>query len=352
MIAGNVNYMTNEEETGKRKGKKRYILILAAILVLILILLWAEPKKVYETFLIADPKFITIAIMIQIVTSLLLLARWHVLYRPEAEELYFFDCCKIYLIGQITNQIAPMGSGEIARGLVGSRYYDVHFSKTLVAAVIERVEDILFFLFVAVIGLILFFHNKRFYIELAVFIFFAGLALTFFLKPHAMDGLMKRLEGFFKKRGNFFKKLSTKLISSWETFKESMFAYHERKFTMTLTILITIAVWFTDALAQFMIFRAFGIEINYFYVLAIASVSFVVGALSFLPGGLGAREGTFAYLTTFFNYSKATGLGIALVYKAIVYMIFSIGAIISIVTLPSRLQKKKDSEGEDKDNSR
>jgi uncharacterized protein (TIRG00374 family) len=166
-----------------------------------------------------------------------------------------------------------------------------------------------------------------------------------------MDRLFLRLEKMFERRSEFWVRISTKLISSWEKFKISMYTYHKRKLILLITGVLTVLIWSLDAVTQYIVFRALGVYIPYYYVLGIVSASFIIGALSFLPGGLGAREGSFAYLgavilvsitTISFSDAKALGAAVALVYKSIVYLIIGIGAGISISTLPPSLKRDKD----------
>ena len=325
------------------QGRKRYFLILIGIGVLVVLVFWANPASVYESFKNADLTLVLIAVLLNVSTIIVMLARWIILYQKEAPQVPYLDSCKIYVIGQATNQVAPMGSGEIARGWIGLKVFKVHFSKTLVAAVIERMVDILFFLILAMICFTIFIPGAQFILQMIIFLIFAALGIIFVLRPQTMDGLFLKLQKLFEDRGKFLSKISTKLIASWETFKSSMYSYHQRKPTLFATGALTVIIWMMDGVTQFVLFRAFGIYIPYYYVLGIASASFIIGALSFLPGGIGAREGSFAYLTALVIHSitsmgfaegKAVGLAVALAYKSIVYIVMALNAAVALATLP------------------
>jgi uncharacterized protein (TIRG00374 family) len=333
--------------------KKRYLVLAVAIVVLIILVYWAQPGAILDNILEAEINLLAAAVLLNVLTTCLLLGRWVILYREISPNLRIFDSCKIYMIGQATNQIAPMGTGEITRAYVGSRYYKINFSKTLVSAVIERMSDILFFLALAFVCFTLIIQSGRFYIQLVLFILFAILGFIYVLRPHTMDRFFLRLEKLFKRGGKFLQSLSKKLLSSWEIFKNSMYRYHERKGTLVFTGVLTIAVWMLDAFTQFTLFKAFGVEIPYFHVLAIVSASFIIGALSFLPGGLGAREGSFAYFTMVVleissavpsSEGRAIGMAVALVYKGIVYLVIISFAAVSFASLPKKPDEEDESE--------
>jgi uncharacterized membrane protein YbhN (UPF0104 family) len=66
-------------------------------------------------------------------------------------------------------------------------------------------------------------------------------------------------------------------------------------------------------------------------VIGITGAAFVIGALSFLPGGLGVREATFTYLLYMVGVPIKFGLAVALIYKGIVYLVFGIGICASML---------------------
>ena len=330
----------NEHVDEKPKSKKRYLLYIAGVCVLVLIVYWADPVAVYDNLRDADLRYVLYAGIVNLTTTFLMIFRWLILYRQEAPHVSYANSARIYMVGQATNQVLPMGSGEIARGLIGSRYFNVHFSKTLVAAVIERMADILFFLILAILCFSIFLPGQRYYLYMAAFLVFAVLGFIFVMRPQTMDRLFFRLEKAFEYRGRFWAKLSTKLISSWERFKNSMYAYHKRKSILFITGTLTVVIWSLDAVTQLLVLRAFGADPEYLHVLGIIGASFIIGALSFLPGGIGAREGSFASLLSIVHISKETGVPAAMVYKSIVYIIIGTGAAISLKTLPPMLKKK------------
>jgi uncharacterized protein (TIRG00374 family) len=336
----NVVQMSNDDIDEKPKSKRRYMLYIAGVCVLILIIYWANPQEVYINLKNADPQFILFAFLMNLTTTFLMISRWIILYRQEAPHVSFLNSARIYMVGQATNQVLPMGSGEIARGLIGSRYFNVHFSKTLVAAVIERMADILFFLILAILCFSLILPGQRFYLYMTAFLVFTILGFIFVMRPQTMDRLFFKLEKAFEYRGRFWAKLSTKLISSWERFKNSMYAYHKRKGILFITGTLTVVIWSLDAVTQLLVLKAFNVDIYYPHMLGIVGASFIIGALSFLPGGIGAREGSFASLLSIIGITKDTGVPAAMIYKSIVYIIVGIGAGLSLKTLPPMLKKK------------
>jgi uncharacterized protein (TIRG00374 family) len=122
-----------------------------------------------------------------------------------------------------------------------------------------------------------------------------------------------------------------------------MFLFHDRKLVILATGIFTVSIWSADAFTQYMLFRAFGVHIPFYYVLGMTSASFIIGALSFLPGGLGAREVVFATLTSLIltttENSFHLGLAVAIVYKGIVYLIIGLGAVYAVSSLPSESTK-------------
>jgi uncharacterized protein (TIRG00374 family) len=329
------------EKSRKFWKKRRFLFVFVGLAVLIILVIWADPQTIWDNILGADLKLVLMAIVMNLAATILMIVRWMVLYKTVSKSLPGIDSSKIFLIGQATNQIAPMGTGELARAYVGYRYYMIRFSKTLVPSVIERVMDISFFLILSLVCFTIFIPSGQFYFQIGIFILLLMVGFLFILRPQTLDRFVERLEVAFENRGKFLARLSSKILSSWESFKKSMYVYHKRKGTLFVTGVFTVTIWTIDAITQYMLLRAFGVYIPIYFVIGIISASFIIGALSFLPGGLGAREFAFATLVTFVAVDWSVGLSVALVYKGIVYLIIGIGALLAISTLPTASFKQE-----------
>jgi len=92
---------------------------------------------------------------------------------------------------------------------------------------------------------------------------------------------------------------------------------------------LTVVAWSLEVAGQMFLLQGFGLQIGFFEVFALATVSWIVGTFSFLPGGLGAREAAFAFLASLLNYPFAIVFTMALLYRFFVYASFLVTGIVA-----------------------
>jgi len=332
----------------------RRVLLLGIGVAIIIFLLWRSDRQaIFEGIIGADLILLLLALLLSITNALLMMHRWILLYGRTSGP----HSCRIYLLGQGANQVAPMGSGELVRAYVGSRYYGVPSGETLTPAVIERILDILLFMVMAVICLVFVVvpeetHTWQVGAALIVMGSLLGVGLFILRNPRILERISIRLERLFKSREGFVSRITGKIRESIESFTESTLDYHKKKGKIGAGFAMTLLIWTVDAMGQLVILNSLGADLSYYHVvivLSIAATAFIVGALSFLPGGLGAREFVFSMLMTIFLVSRGfeethaseVALSAALIYKVLVYLVIGCGALWALSTLPPKIKKKK-----------
>ena len=65
-------------------------------------------------------------------------------------------------------------------------------------------------------------------------------------------------------------------------------------------------------------------------LLGIVAMSWILGTISFIPGGLGAREVVYALMLSKFGISFNLGMSVAIIYRVIIYILFGGLAMVSI----------------------
>jgi|Deesub1362B_J571_1020462.scaffolds.fasta_scaffold01633_3 hypothetical protein len=98
-----------------------------------------------------------------------------------------------------------------------------------------------------------------------------------------------------------------------------------------LFFIITVLLWLITSLQLYIISRE--VIPTQFWALTLSlMLSYIFGAASMLPGGLGAREASFAYLLdSYFGIGVETGLVISMVYRAtLIIPIFLVGSFMYV----------------------
>ncbi len=79
--------------------------------------------------------------------------------------------------------------------------------------------------------------------------------------------------------------------------------------------------WFFEGVSLFLIIKAFNPEFSLFAGVAIHGLSTIMGAMSLLPGGMGVREGTIAYVLHLYEIGLALSVPIAILGQVITVLL-------------------------------
>jgi len=224
-----------------------------------------------------------------------------------------------YLAGlAVTSGIPPKPLGEAMKILVFKFYYRISYSHVLLSVIFDNLFDMVFVLIIGVISAVLLPFPSIFdrilltllYVALGlVFVFSSYYFIKHFqLKIKHNSFVFSFLGRLFDLFFDYLKKL--KLLSFKIVF-----------FGSILTIFKILIVSFRI----YLIFLMLGYEINFFIVLGLWSLCEIIGTASMLPGGLGAYELSFVYLSGALGINETLSFGVILIER-----LFSFWAIIAV----------------------
>lgn len=187
----------------------------------------------------------------------------------------------IQMIGTGVNELAPSGTGELVRGVVARERYGISFARVLAPTAVERLSDLVFLLALAGYAVVAFLVPVP-AIAIGVPVLLVAAGLLILARPtllsraaapfHGRDGLLGRIAGFVQA-------LTRDL--AWVA---------NRRAALATALILTAAIWVLEGLAQWFMLSALGIHLDLALVLGLTAIAFLVGFVSFLPGGLGSRE--------------------------------------------------------------
>lgn len=312
----------------KTSSRIRYIISIGIGCAIIVFMVWKiGVRNLYTTLLKVNIYLLLMAFFLSLLALFNKLVRWSNLFR-EAKTI---DAYKVYLIGQTINVIAPIGAGELTRAYVAKTRLNIPFGKTLASAIIERISDTTFLVALSVVCLTLLIPGNTYIWQIVIPILILLVVYTLLFKPHFLDKISAMAERLSKKERWFFNTMAIHFSKLLMSFKVAVLSFHGKKNILVQTILLTVLAWCVYALFMFLLLLAFNVTIPVFYVLIIVCAAEVLGAFSFLPGGLGAKEVSFAFLLSLVGVPFSIGMTIALVDRGIGYMQLGTGAVVSIL---------------------
>lgn len=296
---------------------------------IILVMMWNLGKEELQASLLnANPYLLVVAFFILFVTIYIFrIIRWLMLFN-KAKPV---EASKVMLIGLAVNQIAPIGTGDLTRAYIAKKRLNLSIGETLASTVVERILDITFLVIASILFLFLLTTGNRYIwqIIIPIVLLIAGYGLL--IKPQFLNKLGWLLEKLEQRRffSLYLGGLSRSL--SLNTFKNAMLEFRGGR-TLLIPILLTIATWGAGTMAQYTLLLAFGVKIPILYLLGIYCASWIIAAFSFLPGGLGAKEVSFAFLLSTLGIPLTIGMWVSLIDRLIAYILLGSGAFVSLLS--------------------
>ena len=257
---------------------KFLIIITGTILLYALFLIFSDVQKLDNKIIDFDINYVPVILFLVTTSWIPLYVRWHILLKNTDTKVSLRGNVLIYLSG-FALSITPGKVGELIRTQLLKDKYGISRTKTVPLIFVEKLYDLTGAVIVSIIG-IWFFHE-------AGYVIIIGLALLVFLF------IMISSDKIFKKSVNWFgkfkiiEKFLIPLLESYETIKIST-----RSKVALYSLLLSVLYWLIISLAVYFILQAFKITISFLNVASTFTASLFLGAISFIPGGIGVAEGS------------------------------------------------------------
>ena len=251
--------------------------IVLSITAYFLFSLWAGWEKVVDAFEQIGPFYILLPLFFSLISYGLRFIRWIYFFHLLEDYLPLKEALRIY-IGGYAFSVTPGKTGEALRS-VFLKDYGISYRHSFGIFLAERFSDVLAVFLLAASGL-WHFAAARTVLSLA-FIFVATIIIIIqnekFLRKIA-DFLFYYLPEKFSKHLQF-------LLEIVLSFRKC-FSFN----TLLKGIFLGLLAWGLEALSCYWLLYLLGANIQFFAVLFIYCFALLVGAMTFLPGGLGGTE--------------------------------------------------------------
>ena len=255
--------------------------------------------------------YLPLILLLVTVSWIPLIFRWHFLLKNCEIQIPFTKSILVYLSGSAL-QITPGQIGELIKAQILKTGFNIPRTKTAPVVLVEKVYDLIGAIIASIIGIIIL-ELEIYLIVFAIFV----LALIFFFiyyKP-AFEFFLKQII-----KMKFFSKYTENISESYEVIKKSTTPK-----VAIFSIFLSITYWFIVSVAVYYTLLAFDVDIlNYLKVLSIFTTSTILGAITFIPGGIGVTEGSIAGLFTLEGIHMSTALILSVMIR-IVTLWYNVG---------------------------
>jgi uncharacterized protein (TIRG00374 family) len=259
--------------------RKVLLTVLVSVFIYIVLLFYADTRKVGAILRDFDPKALLILLNLSFLCYLTRTLRLLYLMRLLKAKINFNEALYLQFSGMIMT-ITPGKLGEVFKAFLARELVGFSAGKGVALVFVERLTDLAAVILLSLGGLMTFKAN---FISLGILIFLTAIITVLFST-------------------NWFRKAFLSLLSKTkyaERFKGSfneMFAtirtYLNLK-PLLISIILAIIGWGSEGIAFYLTLKEldFG-AFNVFQAISVYTVSTIAGALAMLPGGIGLTEGS------------------------------------------------------------
>ena len=236
--------------------------------------------------------FLLVALFFVLISLITGTLKWFIIARKQKIKIQFYQAFKINFIGIFYGFVTPSKIGGIVRAEYLRKYNNNSLGKGVSNYVLDKVLDLCSLGFLAVVFSFTFslISTNYFYFSLAGLILMVSFLLIF-----GEESKSKKILRIFYRFVPVKKK---------NKFKKSFYSFYKdmpEKKHFVLFFLFNIVNWIILYTITFFVGVSLGINISFFYYLAILPIATLVGQIPITISGLGTREATMISLFSLFG---------------------------------------------------
>lgn len=287
--------------------------------------LYADYNQVAEAFKTFNWILFPVLLILSLINYYLRFLKWDYYLKIINVSVKKIDSFSIFMSGLIMS-ITPGKFGELMKAYMVKQINGTPVSKTAPIIFVERITDFVSLVFIALIGAFVFDYGRI--IVSIVGIFFLICIIIISNRKIALS-IIKLLEEV-----SFLKKHFQHIINAYESSYLLL-----RPYPLFLMSILSLFSWFFECLGYFIILDNFHINITMLWASFAYAFATIVGAITMLPGGLGATEGSLTFLLTEKGASLDVAVASTFIVRAVTLWFAVIVGIISVFFYQKRFGK-------------
>lgn len=231
--------------------------------------------------------------------------------------------------------ITPGKVGEVFKSYLLKEQNGTSISRSAPIILAERITDFLSLILLSLIGAFIFGYETR-------LIIFTGIFFILLIALISSKVVSYSVIGYFEKFKSF-SKISHKVHTAYDSIYQMV-----RFKGLMITLILSIFSWFFECTGFYIVVNSFGTEglihVNIFAATFIYGFATIAGAVTMLPGGLGATDASIAFLlVSLQNLAQNIAVAATLIIRVATLWFAVLVGIISILFY-QRISHKKVSE--------
>ncbi|HPG32152.1 MAG TPA: lysylphosphatidylglycerol synthase transmembrane domain-containing protein, partial [bacterium] len=223
----------------------------------------------------------------------------------------------------------PGKIGEFSRVFFINKHIDSKL-KSLSLVIFDRIIDLIIVFEIGVLSII-YICFKTGYFSFGQAVLYSILSAALFFISWLLIKTPKFIIEFIIKKLIFFlNKIAEKILNISESFRQ--FNY----FDIMIWNFITVISWLCYFFQAFLISRSVNLDISYFTVIAVISISSIIAILPISTAGIGPREFTIINILKYFDITSETAFSFSIMFLITIYLSVFSGHLSALFFIKSK----------------
>ncbi len=275
----------------------KLVAIFVSVLILVLLVLYADPAKFMSIILKSDYRLILAAFIISSFSIFLRITKWKVL----VGNISFSRITPVQLLGMTISNFSPGKLGEPVKAIILKLVDNRPVSSVMPSIVWERILDIVVLIGLAIIGAYSFISlGAQFYlISVIVVIAFSTLLIIGLLVLYK-----KRFADFifrFLRRLPVLNRMSESFVKTFQETKVN-------KQRVIYSFIFTLIAWVLEGFVLYYSFLSIGVTLSPIMLASMFALATMIGIASSLPGGIGSTDVVMTVFLASFGVEKSVAI--------------------------------------------
>jgi len=306
----------------KKLKKKILISIIIGIAIFATLSIYSDFNKITKIFLTFNYKYIPIILILAPLNYCFRYIKWNYYLKKVNICIKSKDNMLIFA-STLAMTVTPGKIGELLKSYLLKEKYNIPISQTAPLIMTERLTDGISMIILASFGVLIYNYGKG----ILFFVILFMLIFIFLVQSPKIINTLINLLGKIK--------ILKKHLESFKIFYQNTYTLFKIK-PLLFAIIVGIISWSFEGLIIFLTLKAMDTKISLLASVFIVSFSSIVGAISMLPGGLLAAEGSIFGLLLLMKIPKDIATVTTIVTR---FSTLWLGVLIGIIAL-FLIQKK------------
>ncbi len=294
---------------------KLFISIAIALAIGLIFSVWASFDHIKEAIEQFSYKLLPVILTLSLLNYSIRFVRWHIYLRALNIKVSTGESLGIFVSG-LAMAVTPGKMGEVLKSYFLKSLNGTSISKSAPVIIAERLTDLIALTTISIIGAYVIGYAKDIILIFAV-VFVSGTVLIS-IRPASL--FLIRLMNNISFLSKWIKNIQIAYESSYTVLTGR---------TLFFSLFLSIAAWFSESLGFYFVLQGLDVHLRILSASFIYSFSTVIGAISFLPGGLAATETSLTGLLVLAKIPKGTSVAATLIIRgATLWFAVIIGTIV------------------------